>query len=762
MDRRSRILLAVIVMLGCVPWLAQWRGMPLAEPPLALDGRSRDDATLHPPKRAEFAAPGAPSRASRVAVAPESDGAAVEPRGLVVRLRDPAGTPLDGVHVRFLPTGIARVLPPSCVRVVSTDAAGEASLGAADVEALFGGEAGGRVLVDCFRELTAASAYRFVSRQPLPSEPIDIVIDAAPVYVGALLPSGERWQGQHGVLCWYERGWYTSVVGASPVRIWVVRGEPYLVKVYRAGLHEEVEASFTAITALERERTHDLTLETELAGLRATLLTVDGAPLPADTQVELRSTRIDDIGPESSTRAKGEIRFRVQPARNAAERRTAWLVAVGRGPLGHGRWRKEVTYDVPPPGEWTDLGEVTLEAEPLLVAGRVVMPPGVPNDSVGIEVESIDGDGRWARLPDLGNCVWVDEAGQFAIHGPAPHAEMRIRVLLGFRDDLDEYTAVVPSRTAPGSADVVVRIVEAGAVRFQIAGGADDVEYDQFDVCSDPDDAAEPRTLDAKEISDRIDTDDDRMFVLRRLPPGHVTITLRAEAGGVALCEPLLVPVRAGETTDGGSLMSDDRLRWVELRVTEHEWASADVVRYGPHGGSLTLRAEVRHDGVARLGLRGPGGVDVVVGGDSLAPIFLANVDAPRTVRLQAHPAVTIEVAGLAELAAELGDLAHRRELVVQLTPVDGEPWAALAEPALLRRQSFDVPLDELEHMRRAALLHIAPGRYTVAAALVPRNSHERWLGPEHGHRFTSLGELEVTPEPSRQYVRVQVAPTLR
>jgi hypothetical protein len=762
MDRRTRTLLAVTVSLVCVALLAQRRGVPQAEPRLALDVPTPDDATLHAPRRAEFAPLGAPSRAARVAAVGAAEVAAVESRALVVRLRDLAGAPIDGVVVRFLPTGTARVLPPSNVRAVSTDAAGEARLSESDVEALFGGERDGRVLVDCFRELTAASAYRFVPWQPLPCEPIDIVVDAVPVHLGALLPTGQRWHGELGAGVHYERGGYNSTRGVASVRVWLVRGEPYSARVYGAGLYEEVEASFTAITALERERTHELTLEKELAGLRATLLTAEDAPLPDDTQVELRSTRIDDIGPESSTRAKGEIRFRVQPTRDAAQRRTAWLVAVGRGPVGHGRWRKEVAYDVPPPGEWTDLGEVTLEAEPLLVSGRVVMPPGVPFDSVGIEVESIDGDGRWSRLPDLGNCVWLDDAGEFAVHGPAPESDMRLRVLLGSRNDLDEHTALVPPRTAPGSADVVVRIVEAGAVQFQIVGGVDDVDYDQFDVCSDPGDGTEPRTLDPKEISDRIDTDDGRTFVLRRLPPGHVTITLRAEAGGVALCEPLLVPVRAGETTDGGSLMSDDRLRWVELRVTEHEWASADVVRYGPHGGSLTLRAEVRHDGVARLGLRGPGGVDVVVGGDSLAPIFLADVDAPRTVRLQAHPAVTIEVAGLAELAAELGDLAHRRELVVQLTPVDGEPWAALAEPALLRRQSLDVPLDALEHMRRADWLHIAPGRYSVAAALVPRNSHERWLGPEHGHRFTSLGELDVTPEPSRQYVRVQVAPTLR
>lgn len=762
MATRSHALLATLATLVCVAGLAQWLGLPADESRSALDGPTREDVGGQATGSADLAPFVAPAPAGRVSADSSAVAAAVESRGLVVRLRDPAGAPIDGVHVRFAPTNIARILPPTHVHYVRTDAVGEARLGERDLDALFGGEAGGRVSIECLSELPTATQRVSVARRPLSGQPIDLVIDAIPVHVGALLPGGERWEGQLGVSWRYERGMHDSMLGVSPVRVWLVRGEPYLVRVFRAELYEDVDASFPAITALERERAHDLQLDESFAGLRITLRTSDGALLPEHTQIELRSDRNQGDGDESATRADGEVRFRVRPARDAATQRTVWLVALGRGALGHGQWRKQVTYDVPPAGEWTDLGEVTLETEPLLVAGKVVTPAGVPVEGIGVQVESIDADGRWSRLPDLGNCLWLDDTGAFAVHGPAPDAPLRVRALLVFRDDLDGHAVVLPPLTSPGSTDVVVRIVEAGAVRFHVVGG-DDLTYEQFDICSMPEDGTEPRTLDESEIHRTVDEEVDGRFVVRRLPPGKVSITLRAERGAVALGAPLHASIHAGETTDAGALVLDDRVRWVELTVTEHAWVSADIVRYGPHGGPLTLRAEVQANGVARLGLRDAGGVDVLVGGESLAPVFLADVEAPCVVTLEAYPAVTFEVAGLTQLATALGDAANGRALVVQLTPQGGEPWLALAEPALLCRQRFDVPLDELERMSEPASLHVAPGRYAVTAAIIPRwHAHERWHGPEHGFRFTALGELEVMPALSPQAARIQVDPTLR
>jgi len=165
------------------------------------------------------------------------------------------------------------------------------------------GERAGRVAVECFCVQPAATERVSMARRPLPTAPIDLVVDAVPVHVGALYPSGEHWQGRLGVLWRYERGWFSSMGGVSLVRIWVVRGEPYLVRVYGAGLYEPVDVSFPAITALERERAHDLMLVSALAGLRVTLRQPDGSPVPEDTRVELRSNRIDDNGQDSSKHA---------------------------------------------------------------------------------------------------------------------------------------------------------------------------------------------------------------------------------------------------------------------------------------------------------------------------------------------------------------------------------------------------------------------------------------------------------------------------
>jgi hypothetical protein len=93
---------------------------------------------------------------------------------------------------------------------------------------------------------------------------------------------------------------------------------------------------------------------------------------------------------------------------------------------------------------------------------------------------------------------------------------------------------------------------------------------------------------------------------------------------------------------------------------------------------------------------------------------------------------------------------------------LDGEPWAALAEPSLLQRHQFDVRLDDENHLQRPEWVHLAPGRYSIQAAVTSTgHANDRWIGPEHGCAFVSLGELLVMPDVSPQPVQVQLEPLL-
>jgi len=506
-----------------------------------------------------------------------------------------------------------------------------------------------------------------------------------------------------------------------------------------------------------RARAHRLQLGASRPGLVLTPLRPDGTPLPEDSALELRVLRTYGGGASTHVSTDGRARFSLVRLTSGA-RRSGWLVVDDVDRAERGRWRAPVTFDTPEDGEWLDLGVVIFQEEPLLVAGRVVLPDEVHHQDVTIEPLFLDGDGRWARVPDLGdNGVQVTEHGTFAIHGPSPEGPLRLSIRVDEQDKAYQFISIVPPRVTAGTRDLVVPLVRAGTLRFRIDG--EFYGSDVLDVHVAPEGGA-PRSLTVDEVDELYD-EDEGVHVLRGLPPGRVTVVWTAEPGGAPLARIEGAVVRAGETTEAGTLGSLAELHWLELRVRSPsgEFGSA-VVRYGPADMPMTWRAELSN-GVARLGWDGVTPLDVAIGAHGCVPITLTNVRESREVVLVEKPLIEVSLVGLADLILARGRGAGEPALTLRFHPLD--PGVALPELEFQRRWQTHVILEPDAARNGFEVVELAPGRYAVDAAVLPRSlASDTWVGAEHAVAFTLLGEFVVMSEPERQTTTLDVSALAR
>lgn len=142
---------------------------------------------------------------------------------------------------------------------------------------------------------------------------------------------------------------------------------------------------------------------------------------------------------------------------------------------------------------------------------------------------------------------------------------------------------------------------------------------------------------------------------LRGLPPGHVSVALLQEPGGVHLSRVEGAVVVAESITDVGTLHQGRAWQWLELHVLAPSQVLDDVVVwYGPSAGPIGWRATA-FDGVIEFAWDGFTALDVVVGAHGRGPVVLTGVREPREVMLVERPVVDLALRGLADVAFQRG-----------------------------------------------------------------------------------------------------------
>jgi len=187
----------------------------------------------------------------------------------------------------------------------------------------------------------------------------------------------------------------------------------------------------------------------------------DGAPV-VNTSLAVATPGRDLTRSAVATDAEGRFRIAVAPAWR--DRHLTELLVQPYSPAGgydgtRAVWRGDLLLSVGP----CDLGALALEPEPVVAAGRLVLPDGATLPEalrVGVEVATgeLDEPWRWLSLrarrqPD----------GQFALFGTASNAALRLVVVTG-----NHFVPVPPMPFVAGARELRVELHRGGSVRATV------------------------------------------------------------------------------------------------------------------------------------------------------------------------------------------------------------------------------------------------------------------------------------------------------
>ncbi|MCA8973364.1 MAG: hypothetical protein KDC98_01515 [Planctomycetes bacterium] len=213
-----------------------------------------------------------------------------------------------------------------------------------------------------------------------------------------------------------------------------------------------------------------------------------------------------------------------------------------------------------------DLGEVRLQRRGILVAGRTQVDPSTPLDDVEIDVERYE-DGEWSR--EWLTADWGPDEGQFEIHGSMPPGS-RLRLIA----DEGAFLTANPTEFEPGARDVVVTVIEAGAVHATFLV-ADDMAHSRLSTClrhlasgreATPIEEGRGRLNLSKDRDEHGGRMERRW---RHLLPGQYELTVSCTGNP----EPILClgPIEVPSGRDGAPKLNDidlrGRLRRIEIRA---------------------------------------------------------------------------------------------------------------------------------------------------------------------------------------------------
>lgn len=309
-----------------------------------------------------------------------------------------------------------------------------------------------------------------------------------------------------------------------------------------------------------------------------------------------------------------------------------------------------------PPGE-TDIGDLTLLPEEVLVSGRVVDEEGEGVSAFTAQVESVTGRGRVG-----GQRGGAD--GTFAFHGKAPFSEMQLRI------EPEGYVAPEPIPFTPGMRGLEIVVRRGGGLEGSLRP-VPGLRFDDVYVSA--------RNEGGDSVGDGT-IRSDGSFELTGLPGGVLTVVFGSRPIQGSLLE---IP---GIATVRGERRRDPRLQDVDLSARLRVLRVAVIQADGQPAASGWVRPVPRdqdpigfviEEGVARV-LTRPEPVDLEVNVPGHRIVHLERVTSDQEVALEAAFEVTLRVPDALELPAE------GTRLEVALTRLD-TPWPRPDQLALMR-----------------------------------------------------------------------------
>ncbi len=270
----------------------------------------------------------------------------------------------------------------------------------------------------------------------------------------------------------------------------------------------------------------------------------------------------------------------------------------------------ERRFDAWPRGRRIELGDVRVDVEPLVVAGRIVGPGETPPTQGSLRVQVRGADGTWALSDRI---VYVAKDGTFRLFGAAPEGELRLVWISTLGNALpDEGTPFTV-----GASDVLVRVAPTEgrvAVSFRVPSGVATLVPRVLVRPADDEDAPQRRVSALQFSSGVYDVP---------LAPGAWTIEVGVEGVEEVLARAAAVVVREGERVEPRELASIDLLalmRLASVRVVDaagNPLAEAALWQR-PAAAERTATStwiEVRRDGEGRFRVAVPrwSAVDVLV-----------------------------------------------------------------------------------------------------------------------------------------------------
>lgn len=565
-------------------------------------------------------------------------------------------------------------------------------------------------------------------------EPLELRADLGRLVVRAREPDGTAWTGTLGALV-EPRGYHHhSSAGPSPRILWVPVGVPYVVAVYRCGLYREVEQDCPPLPPSAPEREHVLQLDRSHPGLRGVALDEAGARLPEGTGLDFRDHGRDGQGGRLAiVRSAGAFELALDQGESEGETRT-FAITTERDGVEDAAG-VDVTFEVPGEGSFVDVGEIVLADRPLLAAGRVVPPEGLPADGICVEAqvpaepetgEALDdSEDRWTRHPDLDNCVYTDEVGAFAVFASDVGGPYRLRIEAGG----GVAAMAVREGIAFGTTDLVVSLAPTGTLTVRVDDGDERLPSDyRVALLHDADDPAGDRLVTRWRWLRK-----DGGYTFSDLLPGTARLELWSGTGEV-LGERAGLRIAGGRTTDAGTLGLDPTLSWLRISLPAGRWSVR--LLYGPAGSGTFDRQWELSSRAPWVPVRSLP-VDIVARAPGYREELLRDVSGDIDLDLREGPRVDLRVVADSELVSALA--AEDLELVARLEPV-----AAGAEGAV-------GSVGERNVAKAARLRPGDGGGLTTHLALDEPGRYAVWLQvrdaapePERESPWSAAGELEI------------------
>ncbi len=406
-------------------------------------------------------------------------------------------------------------------------------------------------------------------------------------------------------------------------------------------------------------------VELEIEVARASYLTgrlrmPDGEPCAARiVSLELgRPDRWDALSRRLRTRADGAFRFELTDP--AAADGGLFVAVLHSEHSAAPEFSQRVTLPARVALGVNDLGDLTLEPAPILVAGTVVDENGarvagaeVWVDASGLESTTEGWSMRVASAPQA-----TGDDGGFAIHGYGRRARLRVRAECpGYVEFVREPPDALGVRFEPGDSTVRVPMRAAGAIEVRVLvdrGLTPLVRIAGFGGPERSDPTGNFQVEYAEPGLGRL--------ALEGLEPGPYTVTVET-AWGPSLRVFESVSVRGGETVHAGDVDLRGSLRSLRIQVTDAVGNALPASATARDGRSTWSSAK---DGsIEIVTLQDP--LDVKIDSFGFRSAEIDDVRGGESVVLDAGLAVHLELAG-----GKPGALREHEFLSVQLEPLDG------------------------------------------------------------------------------------------